>query len=225
MAEAEDALSAIAQRRTQSLTDIVRKELERMILSGEIGAGERINEQALATQLGVSRGPIREATRALEHAGLVTSVVNHGSFVRAIEAEEAAEIYDLRAVLFGFACSRLAAHISAEQEAVLEDLLAQMDTAAKKNKGTLYYQLNLRFHEQVMNFCGHRRLKETYQSLLKEMHLVRQRSLMSQARMRESNAEHAALLVAMAAGDVGRARELGEAHAQGGKRRSLEAGL
>ncbi|MFH1554578.1 MAG: FCD domain-containing protein [Pseudomonadota bacterium] len=224
MAKTEDALSAIAQRRTQSLTDIVRKELERMILSGEIRAGERINEQTLATQLGVSRGPIREATRALERAGLVTSVVNHGSFVRAIEADEAAEIYDLRAVLFGFACSRLAAHMSAEQEAVLEDLLAQMDLAVKKSKATLYYQLNLRFHEQVMNFCGHRRLKETYESLLKEMHLVRQRSLMSAASMRESNAEHAALLAAMAAGDVARARQLGEAHAQGGKRRSFAAG-
>ena len=73
--DAPQALAAIELRRTQSLTAIVSKELERMILSGEIKAGERLNEQLLATRLGVSRGPVREATRALERAGLEPEAV------------------------------------------------------------------------------------------------------------------------------------------------------
>src|SRR5688572_9776099 len=103
-----DATTAIAFRKTQSLTVIVQGEVERMILSGELKAGERINEQVLASRLGVSRGPIREAARALEHAGLLTAVVNQGVFVRQITEEEAKEIYEVRAVVFGFVCRRLA---------------------------------------------------------------------------------------------------------------------
>ena len=76
-----------------------------MILSGELQAGERLNEQALATRLGVSRGPIREATRALERAGLLTAIVNQGVFVRQLSRDEASEIYDVRGVVFGFACA------------------------------------------------------------------------------------------------------------------------
>ena len=79
-----------------------------MILSGELRAGERMNELALATRLGVSRGPVREAARTLERDGLVTSIVNQGVFVRQISIEEAAELYDLRAVIVGYACGRLA---------------------------------------------------------------------------------------------------------------------
>ena len=79
-----DVMTAIALRRTQSLTAIVHREVERMILSGELKPGQRVNEQALAGRLGVSRGPIREALRALERSGLLTSVVNQGVFVREI---------------------------------------------------------------------------------------------------------------------------------------------
>lgn len=219
----EDAIAAIALRRTQSLTGIVQKELERMILNGELKAGERLNEQALATRLGVSRGPIREATRALERAGLLTSVVNQGVFVRRIEDDEASEIYDVRGVVFGFACGRLAERITPEQTAALADLVAQMDRAAEAGDGAGYYRLNLKFHDTILAFAAHRRAKETYEALIKETHLLRQRSLVSPARMKESNAEHKALLAALSDGDGGRARRLAEDHARGGRRRWLEA--
>ncbi len=120
MAPMTDVMAAIALRRTQSLTAIVHREVERMILSGELKPGERINEQGLALRLGVSRGPVREALRSLERSGLLTSVVNQGVFVREIADQEAAEIYDVRAVVFGFVCERLAGRINAEQIAALE---------------------------------------------------------------------------------------------------------
>jgi DNA-binding GntR family transcriptional regulator len=217
------ALAAIELRRTQSLTAIVSKELERMILSGELKAGERLTEQALASRLGVSRGPVREATRALERAGLVTVIANQGVFVRQIGFEEALEIYDLRAVVFGFACERLAARISAEQQAELVDLVAQMDEAIERGDSTSYYGLNLRFHDIMMTFAGHGRARQVYDSLINETHLFRQRALGSKESMRESNGEHMAILDAIAAGDGERARKLGEEHSLAGKRRWLEA--
>jgi DNA-binding GntR family transcriptional regulator len=221
--DATTALAAIAQRRSQSLTAIVQKEIERMILTGALKAGERLNEQALATRLGVSRGPIREATRGLERAGLLTAIVNQGVFVRQISAEEASEIYDVRAVVFGFACERLAGRVTDAQAAALRGFVAEMDRAIERGDSAGYYALNLRFHDAIMDFAAHGRAKQTYQSLIKETHLLRQRALDSAERMRESNGEHAVIVEAMATGDAATARRLAEAHAHGGKRRWLSA--
>ena len=217
------AVAAIELRRSQSLTAIVCKELERMILSGELTAGEHLNEQLLATRLGVSRGPVREATRALERAGLVTVIANQGVFVRQIGFEEATEIYDVRAVVFGFACQRLAGQLSAEHETELAGLVAQMNDAIERGDSTGYYTLNLRFHDVMMTFASHRRAQQVYESLINETHLFRQRSLVSRDSMKESNGEHAAILKAISEGNSERARKLGEEHSLAGKRRWLEA--
>ena len=214
-----EAIAAIALRRSHSLTAIVQKELERMILSGELRAGERLNEQALATQLGVSRGPIREATRALERAGLLSAIVNQGVFVRQLSREEASEIYDVRGVVFGFAARRLAGRITEPQKAQLLDFVARMERAIESADNRLYYGLNLDFHDAIMAFAEHGRARQTYESLIKETHLIRQSSLDAPERMRESNAEHAALVAAMVAGDGDEARRLAEAHTLGGRRR------
>lgn len=213
------AAEAILSRRSQSLTGIVQRELERLILSGEIAAGERLNEQRLAARLGVSRGPVREATRALESAGLVTVVANQGVFVRQIGAEEAAELYDMRAVVFGFACGLLAGKAAQEQIAALRRLIAEMDAAIAVPDPSRYYRLNLQFHDTVLAFAGHARAVQIYESLVKEAHLCRQRSLQPVASMRESNEEHRRMVEAIAAGDAEAARRAAEEHHYGGRRR------
>ena len=63
-----------------------------MILAGELPAGSKLNEAVIAERLGVSRGPVREAFRALEESGLVRLEKNRGVFVRLIPVEEADEI-------------------------------------------------------------------------------------------------------------------------------------
>lgn len=218
-----DVMTAIAQRRTQTLTGIVQDEIERMVLAGDLVAGERINEQALAARLGVSRGPIREATRGLVRSGLLNSVVNLGVFVRQIPDDEASEIYDVRAVVFGFVCQRLAARIIPAQLEALSELIAEMDEAIGRGDGASYYRLNLSFHDAILDFAAHGRAKQTYEALIKETHLLRQSALASAERMRESNGEHREIIAAIAAGDGERARILAEQHAHGGKRRWLDS--
>ncbi len=196
---ADAALDAIAQRRSQSLTGLVRDELERMILSGELKAGERLNELALASRLGVSRGPVREAARTLERDGLVTCIAHQGVFVRQLSIEEAAELYDLRAVIVGYACGRAAQQVTPDEMAELGTLLRQMDEAAAAEDADAYYGLNLGFHDRLMEISGRGRSAELYQSLVKEAHLYRRRSLMSPEAMRASNAEHRAIFERIAA--------------------------
>src|SRR5215831_17391648 len=91
--------ATIAILRSNSLTALVQKEIERMILSGELTVGAKLNEVAVARRLGVSRGPVREAFRALEESGLVHQEKNRGVFVRQVSVEEAEEIYEVRAAL------------------------------------------------------------------------------------------------------------------------------
>src|SRR6266511_6491762 len=93
------ATAIIALVQANSLPMLVQKELERMILAGDVRVGAKLNEAAIAELLGVSRGPVREAFRALEESGLVRLEKNRGVYVRQISVDEADEIYELRAVL------------------------------------------------------------------------------------------------------------------------------
>jgi DNA-binding GntR family transcriptional regulator len=208
--------------RTQSLTTLVQRELERAILAGDIKPGERINEQHIAQRLQVSRGPVREALRGLERAGLVEAQVNRGVYVREVSVEQALEIYEMRGLITGFACARLAAASTAEQRAELGAMVQRMERAAAAGDQALYYDINLAFHDRLMQFAGNGRAKAMYDALVKESHLCRRRSLFSPRNMGESNAEHAAILDAIRRGDADAARRVGEEHIIGGRRRFLD---
>jgi len=78
---------------SNSLPALVQVEIEQLILRGDLAIGQRVNESELATRFGTSRGPIREALRALEESRLVRSEKNRGVFEREISVAEADEIY------------------------------------------------------------------------------------------------------------------------------------
>src|SRR5580698_9973574 len=98
---------------TRTVPDLVQQEILRMIKTGEISAGAKLNEATFAERLRVSRAPIREAFRALEEAGLVKLQKNRGVYVREIDSREARELYALRAALDEMAGRQLAACITA----------------------------------------------------------------------------------------------------------------
>jgi phosphonate utilization transcriptional regulator len=215
-----DTALALKIRRTESLASLVRKELERMIVSGELKGGDRLNEMELAERLGVSRGPIREACRGLEQSGLVEVVVNRGTFVRQISLDQALEIYDVRCALFGMAGRLLAACVTPVQLARLTALVDAMDKAADNIDA--YYPLNVDYHAALVEFCGNAYLMATYRNLAKELHLFRRRGLVPEGSMKVSNREHRAILNAIAARDGARAETLMERHIQAGKARLLK---
>lgn len=209
--------------RTQSLTSLVQREVERLILTGELAPGERINEQHLAARLRVSRGPVREALRGLEKARLVEAKVNRGVYVRELSVEQALEISEMRGLLTGYACARLAASSTAEQRARLAQLIETMAAAIEAGDAPAYYEHNLAFHDALMDYAGNARAKEMYDALVKESHLSRRKSLFSARAMAESNAEHRVILDAIRRGDPAEARGAGERHIVGGRRRFLDA--
>ena len=217
---APEMAAAIRIRRTETYASLVRRELERMIVSGELKAGDRLNESALADRLGVSRGPIREACRGLEQSRLVEVVVNRGTFVRQISLQDALDIYDVRSALFGVAGETLATRITSTQLATLSGLVETMARAADDIDA--YYPLNVDYHAKLLEFSGNARLVTTYRSLAQELHLFRRRGLVSEGSMAVSNREHRAILEALAARDAARAGTLMREHILAGKKRLLK---
>lgn len=216
-----DTETMLRLRRDVSLTEVIRREIEHMIDSGALDPGAWVNEAMLAARLGVSRGPVREACRGLEQTGLLVFIVNRGAFVREVTEAEAAELYDLRAVLFGLAGRLLAAKVTGEQAAALAALVAAMDEAAAARDLDRYYPLNLAFHQQLVAFAANRRLAETYERCVRELHLFRRRALIPEGRMAGSNEEHRAILAAIAAHRPGAAERLMAAHVMRAKARVL----
>lgn len=207
--------------KSQSLTTLLKAEIERMILDGSFGAGERINENALAARFGVSRGPVREACRALAELGFVELIPNRGVFIRRIDRREAEQLYDVRAGLTGLAARLLAKTVSDAQLATLDALLDRMDVAGLSLDD--YYPLNLQFHDGMVEFTGNERLIAAYRQLVKELHLFRARGLVQGGGLAVSNAEHRDMVDAIRARDPVRAFEIAYSHVEYGKARMLAA--
>lgn len=209
-------------RNVVTLTDSVQQEIERQILIGEIKAGEKLSESKIAQSLGVSRGPVREAMRGLKEAGLVDIVANKGVIVRAIGLDEVIDLYDLRGSLFAFTCETLARRCTDEHRVMLQGMIDQMVHAYGDGDRELYYRINIEFHAAIVDFCGNRRAKQTYNSIVKEMHLFRRRGLMSTIENIESSIkEHTDIAEAIFAGDPIRASQAGAMHLANGKERFL----
>lgn len=195
--------------------------LQQMIHSGVLKPGERLNEVAIAADLGLSRGPIREAIKVLAGKGLVTAVPNKGVFVKQLSVKGMLEIYDLRAAILGLAAGRASELITPARRAGLEKLLEQMDAAEASEAGDEYYQINLRFHAALLEASNNGRAKSMYEALANEMHGFRRSYFNYAGNMKRSNREHRAIVNAILAGDPNVARDAAEAHVLGGKQRFL----
>src|SRR5258708_8782746 len=148
------------------------------IFRGELTAGQKLTEQEVALRLGVSRGPVREAFRALEDLGLVQIEQNRGAFVRKIDLDEAIEIHDVYSALEELATRTAAPRLSAKQIAQLQSLVESMDAAAAAEDLDRYYFLNLSFHQCLVGGSRNQRLLSNSNSLLNELHLFRRFGLM-----------------------------------------------
>jgi phosphonate utilization transcriptional regulator len=218
-------LSALQLVRSSSLPALVQAEIEQLILTGEIRAGQRLNESVLAMRFGTSRGPVREALRALEECGLVRSEKNRGVFVRDISVAEADEIYDVREVLDDLIGQRVAERVTAAGLAELKALLAEMEAATASRNVGRYHQLNLRFHDLLVDLAGNSRLSEVYRHLTKELLLFRLRGLQEGGGFAVSIAEHKAIVKAIGASDAGRAGRLLRQHAAQSRARMHKAAV
>ena len=158
--------AAIELLQQHSLTTLVLRELERQIVSGELATGAKLNEAELAARLRVSRGPVREAFRALEQSGLVRTEKNRGVFVRQLSLAEASDIYEVRAALDALIGRLAAQRIRPEQMAQLRDLIKRMQAAGRARDPDAYFALNIEFHETLAQAAANTALLTHYRRVV-----------------------------------------------------------
>lgn len=146
--------------RAQSLVDVVAERLETAIFTGELEPGSRLSEQALAEQLGVSRGPLREAIRRLEGRKLLQRVPNVGVRVAALSIRDVVEIMQVQEVLQGKACALASQRMSDDDIRSLKDLVRQQKRHLElAGEGNPYDEsLDMEFHSQIIAGSGNQRL-------------------------------------------------------------------
>ena len=207
------ATATIEMLRENSLATLAQRELERQIISGEIAAGTKLNEADIAGVLGVSRGPVREAFRALDEAGLVRVEKNRGVFVRQVSLAEANEIYEVRAVLEGLIGRLAAKRIDAEQVEQLRAVLKKMAAHDKTRKAESYFQLNVEFHELLARAARNQALQNNYRRVVNELDLYRRETIArSTDNIPVSTREHEAIVNAVSQGDEKLAERLMTEH-------------
>jgi phosphonate utilization transcriptional regulator len=211
----------IALLQRSSLTSVVQQEIERAILQGEHAPGAKLVEANIAEKLGVSRGPVREAFRMLEEAGLVRTEKNRGVFVRDIPIEEAVEIFDLRAAMDELVGRKLAESIKPVQLKEIKGLVDAMEKAVKAEDARGYHLLNLTFHDRLVEMAGNSKLTAIYRKLIKELSLFRRLNLADGWLLPISASEHRQIIKAIASGDLDAAGRAMFDHVMDSKERTI----
>lgn len=216
---------SIGERRV-TLAGEVRSEIERMIVEGDLAASEKLNELALSSAMGVSRGTVREAIRSLADSGLVDLVANRGAFVHETTLHEVRNLYELRGAIFAMACASAARRVAAGEETrlvkQLQTNLEKMRVVHDKNDTEKYYKLNIEFHDLLMQGAGNSKAKTIYDNLVREMHLFRRRGLSIATNIARSIEEHETILEAVRAGDAEAARAAAQQHIVAGLARYMK---
>lgn len=195
-----------------SLRGRVFQTIREKILSGEYKQGEELRETGLASELGVSRTPVREALRQMELEGLVKIIPNKGAFVIGITAEDMEDIYTMRSLLEGLCAKFAADRISAEQLDKLEEIAYLTDFHVNKGNLEKLYELDNQFHEVMYEASGSRMLKHVLSDFHHYVERVRKASLLSPGRSELFNEEHKAILEAIREKDREKAERLANAH-------------
>ncbi len=196
------AAAAIEMLRENSLATLAQRELERQIVSGEIAVGAKLNEVDIAHALGVSRGPVREAFRALDQAGLVRVEKNRGVFVREVTLEEANQIYEVRAALEGLIGKLAARRIDTEEVEQLRGVVKKMAALDKSRKAEAYFALNVEFHDILARAARNAALLTHYRRVVNELDLYRRETISrSTENIPISTREHEAIVTAVSKGD------------------------
>ena len=188
----------------ESLTDKVLNVLVEAIERGELPPGSRIREATLARQLGISRGPLREALARLAGRKLLEYTPNLGMRVSSMSKNDIVEIFQVREALEGMACRLATEHMT---DAELDRLAALLDTHRETDElkaGAAYYQLagDLDFHYQIaLGSRNNRLVASLCDDLYYFIRIYRFRSSAKPGRALRAFEEHKAIVAAMRARD------------------------
>ncbi|MFI6562443.1 GntR family transcriptional regulator [Streptomyces sp. NPDC050534] len=187
-------------------------QLRQAILHGEMAPAQRLVENELAEQFGVTRASIRAALIDLEAQGLVERIRNRGSRVRVVTVEEAVAITECRMVLEGLCAAKAATLASDEQLAELTELGTAMTKAVADGEPVTYSELNQELHAKVREFSGQRTAVDLLERLNAQLVRHRFQLALRPGRPQHSLNEHLAMIEAIRTRDPQAAETAVRAH-------------
>lgn len=211
---------AAATGRAPRSTDTVYARLKQYILDNRYPPGAQILESEIAVELSASRTPVREAFVRLQQEGLLEIVPRHGVRISALSPNDMREIYEVLMSLEPTAVELLAAR--KPDKAELASLVKSCDAMEAALEGEPDLQAwaaaDEDFHLNLARLCGNGRLAAMIMQVWDQAHRARMFTLSLRPLPVQSTAEHRAVLQAILAGDVERAREIYHAHRKRGGR-------
>jgi DNA-binding GntR family transcriptional regulator len=188
----------------RSLVDVIATQIEQAIFSGTLEPGAKISELGLARQLGVSRGPLREALRRLEGRKLIERKTNFGARVAKLSVDDLEDLLVVREALEGMAARLAAASMTDEDVARLEQLIAQHGEQESVRTGTGYLQElpDFDFHFFIIRAARNERLENLLCGELYDLlRAYRYKSSTLDGRARNAFEEHKEIVSALVARD------------------------
>jgi len=196
--------------RTRSRAEFVYESLREAISDGRIGAGERVREEEVARNLGVSRTPVREALQRLQQRGLLVLGAGRGLVVAHLSQQQVIELYAMRQILEGSAARFAATHATPAEIAFLYQLQEQLRAA--EGDPLLHANLNRQFHQAIYEAAHNRYLLQTLDTLLDSFALLRNTTFRIPHRQRNSDEERRRIIAAIERRDADLAEKEAREH-------------
>lgn len=215
--------SPVTRLKRMRLVDDAAGALREAILTGELPPGTRLNQVQLASQLGISRTPLREALMKLEQEGLIELLPVGGLRVKVLALDEAVELYDIREVLDGLA-ARLAAQRIAEAESRdLARYVSRMEQCLASQDAHRWFVAHVAFHDTIFRASGNGRLQGLSSVVRLSIQHFHPLLLTTANRLTNAYREHREICEAIARHDGEAAERLARAHIASAKGIVLQA--
>jgi DNA-binding GntR family transcriptional regulator len=190
----------------------VAERLRAQIFAHTLAPGSWLDEQSLAVEFGISRTPMREAIKVLASEGLVTMKPRRGAYVTEVERQDVEQIFAVIAELEGFAAKEVAIKASEAQLNQLDNLHLKLEKAAADRDVERFFEINVQFHELIMEIAGNRWMNDVIADLRKVLKLQRRDSLSRAGRLQNALNEHRNILNALIKRDGDAAKLAMQAH-------------
>jgi len=194
------------------LSEKVYRVLKFRIIKGAFKPGEKLFEDRIAKQLGVSRTPVREGLRQLAAAGFVKMTPNQAVVVNDVSFKDIHEVLQIRGVLEGLAARLATALITEEKINELEACNKNMEKYIGQNNILAFSKESDKFHELILDICGNNRLVQIRKNLADQIYRFRNISLHIPGRLESALKEHREITEALKQRDVDKADTLSKKH-------------
>ena len=197
---------------TPTLQDRAYEAIKTRILSLAFAPGRQLAETELASQLGISKTPVREALRRLEREDLVRVISYKGVFVTEVTARDVLELSEIRGVLVGLAAEQVTKTVTDSDIEQARQLLQQGDLALESGDVERWLQVNNEFHSWLLDRADNLRLRRLLANLDDQFHRIQRLAATVPGGIVASNRGHYGILDAMAARDAQAAARLARQH-------------